>query len=44
MASPLLARYREKLDVELKQIRDAEMWRAGEAVRSLRPENWKKKK
>lgn len=36
--------YREKLDVELKQIRDSEMWRAGAAVRSLRPENWKKKK
>jgi len=36
--------YREKLEVELKQIRDSEMWRAGAAVRSLRPENWGKKK
>ncbi|HAX61735.1 MAG TPA: ketol-acid reductoisomerase [Elusimicrobia bacterium] len=35
--------YREKLEKELKQIRESEMWRAGKAVRSLRPENWKKK-
>jgi ketol-acid reductoisomerase len=34
--------YREKLDAELKQIHDSEMWRAGAAVRSLRPENWKR--
>jgi ketol-acid reductoisomerase len=34
--------YREKLEVELKAIRESEMWRAGSAVRSLRPENWKK--
>jgi ketol-acid reductoisomerase len=34
--------YREKLDKELKEIHDSEMWRAGEAVRGLRPENWKK--
>ena len=34
--------YQEKLDVELKVIRESEMWRAGSAVRSLRPENWKK--
>jgi ketol-acid reductoisomerase len=34
--------YREKLDAELKTMRDSEMWRAGAAVRSLRPENWKK--
>ena len=34
--------YREKLEVELKAIRESEMWRAGAAVRSLRPENWKK--
>ncbi|HEY2979760.1 MAG TPA: ketol-acid reductoisomerase [Anaerolineales bacterium] len=33
--------YREKLDAELKTMRDSEMWRAGAAVRSLRPENWK---
>lgn len=35
--------YKEKLDAELKQMRDSEMWRAGAAVRSLRPENWQKK-
>jgi ketol-acid reductoisomerase len=34
--------YREKLDAELAVWHDSEMWRAGEAVRSLRPENWKK--
>lgn len=34
--------YREKLEIELKAIRESEMWRAGAAVRSLRPENWKK--
>jgi len=33
--------YREKLDEELKTMRESEMWRAGAAVRSLRPENWK---
>lgn len=33
--------YREKLEVELKAMRESEMWRAGAAVRSLRPENWK---
>lgn len=35
--------YREKLEAELAAIRDSEMWQAGAAVRSLRPENWKKK-
>jgi len=30
--------YREQLEAELKEIRDSEMWRAGAAVRSLRPE------
>ncbi|MCP4688822.1 MAG: ketol-acid reductoisomerase [Desulfobacterales bacterium] len=34
--------YREKLDVELDVIKNSEMWRAGTAVRSLRPENRKK--
>ncbi len=34
--------YRARLEVELASIRDSEMWRAGAAVRSLRPENWKK--
>ena len=36
--------YREKLAKELKAIHDSEMWRAGQAVRSLRPENWKQAK
>jgi ketol-acid reductoisomerase len=31
--------YRVKLERELKQIHDSEMWRAGAAVRALRPEN-----
>lgn len=31
--------YREKLEVELKELRESELWRAGAAVRSLRPEN-----
>ncbi|MBW1720452.1 MAG: ketol-acid reductoisomerase [Deltaproteobacteria bacterium] len=35
--------YREKLEAELEAIRNSEMWRAGAAVRSLRPENRKKK-
>ena len=34
--------YQVKLDAELKEIHDSEMWRAGAAVRSLRPENWNK--
>jgi ketol-acid reductoisomerase len=33
--------YREKLDEELKEIHDSEMWQAGEQVRKLRPENQK---
>ena len=31
--------YREKLDAELKELRESEMWRAGAVVRKLRPEN-----
>ena len=31
--------YREKLQKELDEIHESEMWRAGAAVRSLRPEN-----
>jgi ketol-acid reductoisomerase len=34
--------YREKLEEELREIRESEMWQAGAAVRSLRPENWGK--
>jgi ketol-acid reductoisomerase len=33
--------YRERLEKELKEIRDSEMWRAGKTVRQLRPENQK---
>jgi ketol-acid reductoisomerase len=32
--------YKDKLDVELREMRESEMWQAGAAVRSLRPENW----
>jgi ketol-acid reductoisomerase len=35
--------YREKLDEELRAMRESEMWQAGAAVRSLRPENWQRK-
>ncbi len=35
--------YAKKLGAELKAIHDSEMWRAGEVVRSLRPENFVKK-
>ena len=31
--------YREKLEEELKELRESEMWVAGAAVRKLRPEN-----
>lgn len=31
--------YREKLNEELKALRESEMWRTGEVVRKLRPEN-----
>ena len=31
--------YREKLEVELAELRNSEMWQAGRTVRSLRPEN-----
>jgi ketol-acid reductoisomerase len=34
--------YRERLEKELAEMRTSEMWRAGAAVRSLRPENRKK--
>ncbi len=33
------ADYREKLEAELKALEESEMWRAGAAVRKLRPEN-----
>ncbi len=34
--------YRARLDEELRQMRESEMWQTGAMVRSLRPENWKK--
>ena len=33
--------YKEKLDAELTEMRESEMWRAGAAVRALRPEKRK---
>ena len=33
--------YREKLEEELKELRESELWQAGKTVRSLRPENQK---
>jgi len=33
------ADYRAKLEEELDELRNSEMWRAGKAVRSLRPQN-----
>jgi len=33
--------YREKFEKEMEEIRGLEIWRAGKAVRSLRPENQK---
>ena len=33
------ADYRAKLEEELREVRESEMWQAGKAVRSLRPEN-----
>jgi len=35
--------YKVKLEKELKEMRNSEMWQAGSAVRALRPENRKKK-
>ena len=32
--------YKVKLDAELREMRESEMWQAGAAVRALRPENW----
>jgi ketol-acid reductoisomerase len=31
--------YREKLEKELAEIRESELWKAGTAVRNLRPKN-----
>jgi len=35
--------YKVKLEAELKEMRDSELWKAGAAVRELRPEKRKKK-
>jgi ketol-acid reductoisomerase len=35
--------YREKLEEELRELRESEMWQAGKTVRSLRPERQKVK-
>jgi ketol-acid reductoisomerase len=32
--------YRQRLDAELAEMAQSEMWRAGATVRELRPENW----
>jgi len=32
--------YKERLEEELQDMRESEMWQAGTAVRSLRPETW----
>jgi ketol-acid reductoisomerase len=37
IASNSQSDYREKLEVELKELRDSEMWQAGATVRKLRP-------
>ena len=34
--------YQVKLDAELKEMRESDLWTAGAMVRSLRPENQKK--
>ncbi|MBI9045556.1 MAG: ketol-acid reductoisomerase [Anaerolineaceae bacterium] len=34
--------YKEKLEKELRTMRESEMWSAGAEVRKLRPENWNK--
>lgn len=35
--------YKEKLEAELREMRDSELWKAGAAVRALRPENWRER-
>lgn len=34
--------YREKLNKEIEEMRNMELWQAGAKVRELRPENWNK--
>jgi ketol-acid reductoisomerase len=33
--------YKQRLESELKTLRESEMWVTGKVVRSLRPENWR---
>jgi ketol-acid reductoisomerase len=35
--------YKERLEDELREMRESELWKAGSAVRALRPEKWGKK-
>ncbi len=42
LAANSAADYREKLNAELEEMKNSEMWQAGAAVRSLRPENREK--
>lgn len=42
LAANSSADYKEKLEAELKEMRESELWQAGARVRSLRPENWGK--
>ncbi len=35
--------YKERLEDELREMRESELWKAGAAVRVLRPEKWGKK-
>jgi len=41
LAANSAADYRKKLDAELEDMKNSEMWQAGAAVRALRPENRK---
>ncbi|MFH1573248.1 MAG: ketol-acid reductoisomerase [Acidobacteriota bacterium] len=35
--------YKQKLDAELREMSESEMWQTGAAGRALRPENWEKR-
>jgi len=37
------ADYKERLDRELREMGDSELWQTGKTVRSLRPEHWEEK-
>ncbi len=42
LASNSAPDYQERLEAELREMRESELWQAGAAVRALRPENWQK--